>query len=355
MHFVRFTTEGTWDTFELANADYINDPRPAVYELASLLAGENREAYTVKFARYTGTMYDGVGTAGYSSLASAGFGAGYCYGSAPLGFAWSPFAIPYGGLAPMADASGDFYYRGTEYLYNSFGNCYTTLRSGGYFGNYYGTQIAQGANPPTQTPARIFNIDKVHTPPTPQPLPGYKLPVGGSGGAANPSGATPRVSTHYRDRGLLTPDDGSSTTPTQRNARIDARTVGENSRPSIQEMINRHEEGAGRQTGNAAGGNDGWSRAQGTRNYGNGAGTGSQTPRSDGGQSGAQRQFSPDGRNSGGQSQPRSEPTRTAPSPAPSYSAPRSAPAASPPPAPAAPSAPASTGSSTGSGAPIKP
>src|SRR6185503_13877033 len=49
MHFDRFATGGNWDSFEIADEQYMKDPRPAIYELGSLLVGENREAYTVKF------------------------------------------------------------------------------------------------------------------------------------------------------------------------------------------------------------------------------------------------------------------------------------------------------------------
>ena len=53
MHFERFRTGDTWDSFEVADDSYMRDPRPAIHELATLLAGDNSEAYTVKFARFT--------------------------------------------------------------------------------------------------------------------------------------------------------------------------------------------------------------------------------------------------------------------------------------------------------------
>ena len=54
MHFEKFSTDGHWDSFELTDADYLTNPRPAVNELASLLAGTNSSAYTIKFA----SVYD---------------------------------------------------------------------------------------------------------------------------------------------------------------------------------------------------------------------------------------------------------------------------------------------------------
>ena len=47
MHFEKFSTDGFWDSFELTDADYMTNPRPAVYELAALLAGTNSSSYTV--------------------------------------------------------------------------------------------------------------------------------------------------------------------------------------------------------------------------------------------------------------------------------------------------------------------
>ena len=40
MHFERFQTGNIWDSFELTDDSYMRDPRPAIYELATLLAGE---------------------------------------------------------------------------------------------------------------------------------------------------------------------------------------------------------------------------------------------------------------------------------------------------------------------------
>ncbi len=61
MHFEKFSTGGYWDSFELNDADYMKDPRPAVYELAALLAGTNSSSYTVRFANVhdTQTFYGG--------------------------------------------------------------------------------------------------------------------------------------------------------------------------------------------------------------------------------------------------------------------------------------------------------
>src|SRR5262249_51172589 len=121
MHFERFSATGDWDSFQLADPNYMNDPRPAVYELASLLAGENREAYTVKFARYDAST-NGMGYYNaYSSLAD--FNYGYCAGYEPFGYASSPFDT-YGVRTAGAVWGESFYYRGRPYYYDAGGDCY---------------------------------------------------------------------------------------------------------------------------------------------------------------------------------------------------------------------------------------
>ncbi len=56
MRFDRFSDGYRWDTFDLVSDSYMNDPRPAIQELASRLAGDNGDAYTIQFARYTNTQ-----------------------------------------------------------------------------------------------------------------------------------------------------------------------------------------------------------------------------------------------------------------------------------------------------------
>jgi hypothetical protein len=60
----------------------MRDPRPAIHELATLLAGENSEAYTVKFARFTDTQRYTPAT----ERTPQPYSAGYCAGYEPFGF-----------------------------------------------------------------------------------------------------------------------------------------------------------------------------------------------------------------------------------------------------------------------------
>jgi hypothetical protein len=236
MRFDRFQTGNTWDSFELTDENFMRDPRPAIYELATLLAGENREAYTVKFARFTGTetIYGG-----YGAIASA-YSAGYCSGYQPFGFESSPFAFSVSRLFGATSYGQDFRYRGTNYYYDAGGDCYRSGSSLGYpYG--YGYRIVQGPGVPTPSTPRALAVDGHRPRPVPQALPGHFMP------GTEPSGPGDEAvlrSPEYRQRGLIT-DDASSTGPIRRQPRVEGSTVGqgqERTRPSIQDMVNRRGE-----------------------------------------------------------------------------------------------------------------
>ena len=72
MRFDAFRDGPNWDSYELASNEYLNDPRPAIQELASLLVGDAREAYTLKFARYFDTQTLGDGQRSRPASAAAG-------------------------------------------------------------------------------------------------------------------------------------------------------------------------------------------------------------------------------------------------------------------------------------------
>ena len=236
MRFDRFQTGGVWDSFEIADESYMRDPRPAIQELAALLAGENREAFTIKFARYydTQTLYSG-----YSTLGSA-YSAGYCSGYAPLGFAFSPFSSSAAWLFQnqgFGYGGSNFQYRGTNYYYDAAGDCYRT--SPASFG--YGYRIVQGPGVPTPQTPRAFAVDGHRGPPTPQPLPGHFFPKSGE---TTPGDETVLHSPEYRRRGLITEE--ASTGPVRRQPRVQGSTLGDERtpRPSLQDMVNRRGENA---------------------------------------------------------------------------------------------------------------
>ena len=236
MRFDRFQTGAMWDSFELADEGYMRDPRPAIYELATLLAGENSEAYTVRFARFgdTQTLYGGYGT-----IASA-YSAGYCSGYEPFGFSSSPFAFSVSHLFGASGYGQDFRYRGTNYYYDGGGDCY---RSGSPFGNAYGYgyRIVQGPGVPTPSTPRALAVDGHRPRPVPQDLPGHFLPQSDT---PSPNDGAVLRSPEYRQRGLIT-DDVSATGPIRRQPRVEGTTLGQDqqrTRPSIQDMVNRRGE-----------------------------------------------------------------------------------------------------------------
>jgi hypothetical protein len=246
MHFDRFSTKGVWDSFEVSDADYLRDPRPAVYELAALLAGQNPEAYTVQFARLydTRSVYTGGQSfyGDYGAQLCSQFGDGFSFGFAP-----SPFGFGLGNPLFTYGYGQSFYYRGTYYAYSAAGDCY--FRSGGYrpFGyGYYGWTVAQTPVQPPQPgtgAGRFVALGKMRSPVSPQVTPMQIAPGGATdAGATNASQMKLAPDApQYRTRGLVAHQDpagGEILSPrslgNDRRAR-DAAT----DRPGIQGMVIR--------------------------------------------------------------------------------------------------------------------
>jgi len=343
MHFEQFSTNGRWDSFEVADAEYMRDPRPAIYEFASLLAGTNREAYTVQFARYTDTqlLYSGFGNS-----SAFGYGYGYCAGYEPLGFAFSPFENRYN-FNPLYSYGSSFSYRGSRYLYDAAGDCYRSVPT---YGFTYGIAVGSPINTPPSRP-RTFGLDGPRKPLTPRVPPGHVMPLdaGGqkSGAIGNADQALPATSPHYRQRGLITADE-PATGPVRRQPRGETRPIDERARPSIQEMTGRRGENAHEGSGwsHAQMGNDPGSARQGSGS----SGAQQHRERPDAGSAGEPRSYAHPAASdnprseparmeprSEPRSQPRSEPAprmeappRSSPPESPSASAPRAAPVAPP-------------------------
>jgi hypothetical protein len=141
-----------------------------------------------------------------------GFGYGFSYGFASTPFGLSSFNPIY-----MYGYGQPFWWRGSQYFYDSAFDCY--YRAGTYFpfgrprGYGYGWGVvAQG--PPTANPGngRLIGIDQIRRPPlTPQPgpmhlAPGSAMDVGGANGskmALAPDNTPPE----YRTRGLVAHQD----------------------------------------------------------------------------------------------------------------------------------------------------
>ncbi|HXT14876.1 MAG TPA: hypothetical protein VN706_04560 [Gemmatimonadaceae bacterium] len=370
MHFDKVSSDGVWDSFDLADEQSLRDPKPAIYEMAALLAGENREAYTVQFARYFNTL----NSAPYSSYSSFGYGAAQCgfgYGvSNALSTGWgaSPFSSIALGMFGFEIANGlDFSYRGSNYLYDSVGDCY--YRSPIYVGNPF--TIASVPPAPPSRPRTMTATDTQRNPLEPGKPTGRQhgqvtaQDVGASGNA--------HFSPTYRQRGLITEEEGL-TSP--RRADPHAQPIdGSHTRPTIQQMVERHAQDASN-----AGNNEGWSRAfrgqasdagnrgwshaanqSGGSNSTNGSNSGYNPPRMRTENSGQGSTYTnprgDTGFNRGSGDINRAPATRSEPTPRMEVPAARVAPPSPPPaPAPVARSEPASSSSSTGAGgAPVKP
>lgn len=219
MRFDQFSHNGAWDSYEVADQDYLRDPRPAVYELASLLAGTNPDEYTVKFARgfdtYSSGTYlsDSYGSSAFGASLCQGFGYGFDYGFglSPFNFsAFNPLFV-YGYGVP-------FFYRGTQYNYDPAGDCYyrnSYLPYGGYYyrpygGYYFGGIIAQA--PTTPPNGRVIGINQINRKPvSPQTAPLHFAPGGATdAGTASTSHVTlapETASPRYRSRGLVAHQD----------------------------------------------------------------------------------------------------------------------------------------------------
>jgi len=238
MHFDRFQTGGSWDSFEIADEQYMTDPRPAIYELGSLLVGDNREAYTVKFARYLSTQ----NFAPYGGYGNSAFGAGYCsgFGSMFSGLTSSPFNDLAGPYSFYVNSRSSFYYRGQYYSYDRAFDCYNVGRPASYYAPRQQVANVPVGVPGVGVPKRGFDPENLRRNPIePRRTPSHFLPGGRVVGDAKVE--LPRTSPQYRQRGLLTSEDKPGREPRVFAHNVDPRTgpgVGR-TRPSIQDMVNR--------------------------------------------------------------------------------------------------------------------
>ena len=232
MRFDRFSDGYRWDTFDLVSDSYMNDPRPAIQELASRLAGDNGDAYTVQFARYTNTQ---VVSSDYYPIASA-YDVGFCSGYRPYGFASYGYAR-YG--YPMYSGFGyNMWYRGSRYYYDSFGDCYRSYSPWGFGVQYRIVQVP--VIPPPRNQPRIFDFDGHRPMPVPRALPGHVMPQAGQT-APGEAQIEHRTAVEYRERTTPT-NDGNQTGPARRQPRIDApMPVEHRDRPMVQEAPRRAE------------------------------------------------------------------------------------------------------------------
>ena len=270
MHFDRVSTNGSWDSFETTTTSSY-EIKPAIQELAALVAGVNREAYSLEFANYHNTMGFGLGNS-----FSSGFGLNYC-GAYGFGFGWSS-VINRQMVAPalLTSASSDyFWYRGQEYVYDGLGDCaiplgygygYSLVNYGARYNGFSGFNGFTGYRPTPPAPPKTHIIsatDGHRDPMTPRPVTRVHFTPDNAGHGSE--GLPGRVSGEYRQRGLLTSDDP---TPGRDNGRVGLSPAERHTRPSIQQMTQGRGESDG--SNGTSGNNSGWSRAHAASNGANG-------------------------------------------------------------------------------------
>jgi hypothetical protein len=339
MRLDRITDGNRWLSYEISDISYMYDPREAIEELGSVIAGDNREAYTIEYAHYSTTNY---GTYSLSSFDL--FNSGECYGYSGFGH-------------PGLFSSPAMFLPAYGFGFGS-GGCNRGYGSYGYYG--YGYPVYFG---PTAVAPPIIPRGRPGVPIGPPVFHSPRLPGSGTVALhrprpeANPpaapggeSTATANGHSQYRRPGLIAEDAPSR--PRGQGRVTGGEMASPSSRPTIQQMIGSrridqeargmgardaaiYDAGArgsrGSETSSSSANRGGVSAPRnvdgGTR-WGNGGGgqTVRESPRGNGGGSHGHTPARAEGAHSApARSEPRGESARSAP--AHSEPAPRSAPA----------------------------
>ena len=252
MRLDRIADGNKWQTYDISDISYMQDPREAIEELGSVIAGDNREAYTIQYAHYTTTNYGTYSLADFDAVNSGCYGSLGFLGFGPATSFFSPFGfLPRFGYGGRSGCGSQ--YNGYTYAY---GYPY------GYPRVYPYVNGPPVLRPPVGTPpigAPIFHRPQLNgvialhkpeatgiTPPAPM-------------GAATANGAS-----SYRRPGLFVED-----APLRGQGRThdtNAQLRGIADRPNIQDIVGRRRiEDAARTMGARDGGardNTGWSARQ---------------------------------------------------------------------------------------------
>lgn len=228
MRIDRISDGGRWQTYEITDISYMNDPREAVEELAAAIAADNREAYTVKYADYRRSNY---GAFSMASLFDFG-GRGYC--QTLLGF--------------------DSFYSFFDSYESSYYGCgssryYYTPRYALGFGGYTPKPPIPVTTQPPVTPGGTTVVGGIdHRP---------RQPGDQKGTVTDPSNPEPGPRTEprgedtdrnsgigLRRRGLVATDMGGTTR--EQPARPFSSGLGIRERPRIQDMFGPRDQGDAR-------------------------------------------------------------------------------------------------------------
>ena len=314
MRLDRVTNGRNWQTYDIADINYMYDPREAIEEFADLLAGDNREAYTIEYAHYSTTNYgmysftdfDAVNSGCYNNFGFRGFPS----------LSFSPFGFfPSYGFGFGSTGCGS---RGYAYGW-PYGYAY-----GGYPGSmpvFTGPPIVRPRLPAPPIGAPVFHQPRIG---------GVAVhrPEGAGDTPATPTAAITAINTgHGYHRPGLVVEDVADPRGQGRTRETSAQIGAASRRPTIQDMVGgrRIDEGA-RATGGRDSGirdNGGWAARQPTWTNHGSASTrprdeGTTVRRNDGGRSAGNGSrgspsYSAPRTTSSPRSEPRGEATRSAP------------------------------------------
>ncbi len=252
MHLERVTDGDRWAAYDISMDEYLSDPRAAVDELAAVVAGDDRTAYTVEYAHYTATNYGMFNSAAFSRCAYVNSGIGPTFGLGYGYFVSYPFRHGFGfGFSPFGFGYASSLYNDYDVMTGCGGYGYSSFGGGlGYpiFIGYLPVPLVP-TNPGVLSPVkpRNFTPEKPHPTPT---VDGPKLddPSAPSVKRHNPIAGTRSAdaatdqTAEYRRRGLIVvPDADVPLKPRPRGSPNETWTAG---RPTLDQMVQRHLETA---------------------------------------------------------------------------------------------------------------
>jgi len=226
MRLDRITNGDRWESYEIADVNYMYDPREAIEELAGLIAGDNREAYTIEYAHYSTTNHGNYTLASFDRCYDPFYSGRYSFGG--FGFSNLGFSPFFGfGYSP----------------FSGFGNAC----GGGYAYGGYAYSSGRGYTPGAVAPPIV--TPPVIVPPTRGTPILHRPRFPGDTASGNPIARRPREvaseqqgneNAAYRRRGLVAED----ATPPRRGQAIrrlpaDYGAGGDTRRPGLSEMIGR--------------------------------------------------------------------------------------------------------------------
>lgn len=236
MRLERVTDGDRWSSYELSSEEYLTDPREAVDELAQVVAGDSREAYTVEYAHYMSTNYGMYSANSFDRCSYAGFAS---YGLRAPGLFYSPYGDGLGfGMSSWYGVSSFFGFP-TFGLFSpySYVREYDAMTGCSYYVPVYGRPRFATTWPPYVQPPAKPGARNVFLPEAPRPP-----KFGGGPTIAAPTAAPAGARSAAIAAGLQATDVNGMHPVTRTRPSVDPRSAIEQ-RPSIEQMIRRHREG----------------------------------------------------------------------------------------------------------------